>query len=59
MFEQEQVTYVAGEWNTFNGAIEIIESFYGTPVSITPSHLLPRLTRFLVLPRRTPHATHV
>ena len=30
---KEQVTYVAGEWNTFNNAIEIIESFYGTPAS--------------------------
>lgn len=26
---QERVTYVAGEWNTFNQAIEIVESFYG------------------------------
>ncbi|KAI4100216.1 MAG: hypothetical protein L6R37_005621 [Teloschistes peruensis] len=27
----EQVTYVAGEWNTFNGAVKIIESFYDRP----------------------------
>ena len=33
LWAKEQVTYVAGEWNTFNNAIKIVESFYGIPTS--------------------------
>ena len=27
---QEPITYVAGEWSTFNKAVELMEAFYGT-----------------------------
>lgn len=33
--EWEPVTYVAGEWTTFNKAIEILEKFYGRPLPRT------------------------
>ncbi|KAI4251761.1 MAG: hypothetical protein LQ352_004673 [Teloschistes flavicans] len=33
--EWDQVTYVAGEWNTFNGAIKVIESLYGRSMPVT------------------------
>jgi hypothetical protein len=26
---QEPVTYVVGEWSTFNEAVEVMEKFYG------------------------------
>ncbi|CAG8949080.1 hypothetical protein HYFRA_00002209 [Hymenoscyphus fraxineus] len=31
----EPVTYVVGEWNTFNNAVKIMEKFYDRPLEIT------------------------
>ena len=31
----DPVTYVAGEWNTFNNAVKIMESFYGQSMEVT------------------------
>ena len=61
---QEPVTYVAGEWSTFNEAIKVMEEFYGMSSSSHPASLCfmsvvgKRGQELIIKPCRSNYATH-